>query len=63
MKKLSKKKKQHDSDSDEEVEVDPKLEYRFMYDRWVTLSNENLQLAKDKLILKAKVKYLKLSMN
>ncbi|KAG7559036.1 Integrase catalytic core [Arabidopsis thaliana x Arabidopsis arenosa] len=44
-----------DSDSDVDQEVNPKDEYRVLYDSWIQLSKDKLQLVKEKLALEAKL--------
>ncbi|XP_024010234.1 uncharacterized protein LOC112085266 [Eutrema salsugineum] len=48
-----------DSESDEE-EIDPKVEYRKLYDNWVKISTENLQLIKEKALMKAQINILEM---
>ncbi|XP_024014220.1 uncharacterized protein LOC112088173 [Eutrema salsugineum] len=50
-----------DSESDDEdVEFDAKVEYRKLYDNWVQLSKDNLQLIKDKAMMKAQINILEM---
>ncbi|KAF8051960.1 hypothetical protein N665_1635s0009 [Sinapis alba] len=49
-----------DSDFDEDEEIDPKVEYRKLYDSWVELSNENLKLLKNKAMLEAQINILEM---
>ncbi|XP_024006852.1 uncharacterized protein LOC112083381 [Eutrema salsugineum] len=50
-----------DSDSDSDGEdIDLKVEYRNLYDNWVKLSSENLQLLKDKALMKAQLNILEM---
>ena len=44
-----------DTDSDCDEELNPKDEYRVLYDSWVQLSKDKLQLVKEKLTLEAKL--------
>ncbi|XP_056843312.1 uncharacterized protein LOC130495810 [Raphanus sativus] len=48
-----------ESESDDE-EIDPKVEYRKLYDNWVSMSNDNLKLLKDKAMLEAQVNILEM---
>ncbi|CAA7031093.1 unnamed protein product [Microthlaspi erraticum] len=50
------------SDSESDDDFDAKKEYRKLYDHWVKLSNDNLQLIKDKAILKAQINILELEL-
>lgn len=47
-----------DSDSDEEEQMSSQKAYRVLYDSWVQLSKDKLQLVQDTLRLKAKVDLL-----
>lgn len=49
-----------ESDSKEDEEIYLKKEYRTLCESWLKLSNENLQLIKDKAMLKAQVNILEL---
>ncbi|XP_024009962.1 uncharacterized protein LOC112085161 [Eutrema salsugineum] len=50
-----------DSESeDEDVEFDAKVEYRKLYDNCVQLSKDNLQLVKDKAMMKAQINILEM---
>lgn len=49
-----------DSESDDDDEIDPKLEYRKIYDHWISLSNDNLKLLKDKAALEAQINILEM---
>ncbi|XP_024014414.1 uncharacterized protein LOC112088381 [Eutrema salsugineum] len=49
------------SDSeDEDGDFDAKVEYRKLYENWVQLSQENLQLVKDKALMKAQINILEM---
>ncbi|KAF8052613.1 hypothetical protein N665_1537s0006 [Sinapis alba] len=52
--------KNSDSDFDDDEEIDPKVEYRKLYDSWVELSNENLKLLKNKAMLEAQINILEM---
>lgn len=49
-----------DSDSDSDGEIDVKAEYRKLYDSWVELSNENLNLLKNKALLEAQINIIEM---
>ncbi|KAF8110262.1 hypothetical protein N665_0086s0097 [Sinapis alba] len=49
-----------DSDYDDDEEIDPKVEFRKLYDSWVDLSNENLKLLKNKAMLEAQINILEM---
>ncbi|KAF3593471.1 hypothetical protein DY000_02021393 [Brassica cretica] len=49
-----------DSDSDSDGEIDVKSEYRKLYDSWVELSNENLNLLKNKALLEAHINIMEM---
>lgn len=51
---------QLESDSQEDEEIDPRKEHWMLYDSWVKLSNENLQLLKDEAMLKTHVNIMEL---
>lgn len=54
------KDKLHEDSESGDDEIDPKLEYRKLYDHWVSLSNENLKLLKDKALLEAQINILEM---
>lgn len=47
-----------DSECDDDDELDPKDDYPVLYDGWVLLSNDKLQLTKENLMLEAKISML-----
>ncbi|KAL0696899.1 hypothetical protein Bca4012_064079 [Brassica carinata] len=49
-----------DSDSDSDGEIYVKAEYRKLYDSWVELSNENLNLLKNKALLEAQINVIEM---
>ncbi|XP_024005026.1 uncharacterized protein LOC112082159 [Eutrema salsugineum] len=51
-----------DIDDENDSELDPKMEFRKLYDSWIVLSNEKLQLTKDKLMLEANVNILEIEL-
>ena len=48
------------SDSDSEGEIDVKAEYRKLYDSWVELSKDNLNLLKNKTLLEAQINIMEM---
>ena len=49
-----------DSDSDSDGEIDVKSEYRKLYDSWVELSNENMNMLKNKALLEAQINIMEM---
>ena len=49
-----------DSESDDDGEIDPTVEYQKLYDNWVSLSNDNLKLLKDKALLEGQINILEM---
>lgn len=55
-----KRKPNEDSESDDDDAIHPKQENRKLFDHWVILSNDNLKLLKDKVLLEAQVNILEM---
>ncbi|KAF2538540.1 hypothetical protein F2Q68_00021730 [Brassica cretica] len=49
-----------DYESDDDREIDPTVEYRKLYDNYVSLRNDNLKLLKNKVLLEAQINILEM---